>query len=149
VIMQQRYAPILHKSGPSTSTAPRPSFVASEPSLAAPSATKIAGDSFLQNQFSAELYKAILRQAQECPYPEAARRRISSLHAPEIECTGPFDRLRRQVPQALRVRRQDHARHHARPLKRRPVRHPRQDATPTAGSLPSGASGVTQILCAE
>ena len=40
---------------------------------------KIAGNSFLQNQFSAELYKAILRQAQECPDPKATRRRKAYL----------------------------------------------------------------------
>ena len=40
---------------------------------------KTAGDSFLQNQFAAELHKAILRQAQECPDAKAARRRKAYL----------------------------------------------------------------------
>ena len=46
---------------------------------------KIAGDSFLQNQFSAELYKANRVLTQK---PRDGGRHIYSLHAPEVECIG-------------------------------------------------------------
>jgi len=30
--------------------------------------------------------------------------KVYALHAPEVECIGPFDRLRRQGPRSLRIR---------------------------------------------
>ena len=86
---------------------------------------KIAGDSFLQIEFSAELHKAILRQAQEGSDAKTARWRKAYLFP--ARAGGRMHR-QRQVAQALRVRRQDHRRHHAEPLKGRPVRHSRQGA---------------------
>jgi transposase, IS5 family len=46
---------------------------------------KIAGDSFLQNQFAAELYKANRVLTQK---PRDGGKHIYSLHAPEVECIG-------------------------------------------------------------
>jgi transposase, IS5 family len=46
---------------------------------------KIAGNSFLQNQFAAELYKANRVLTQK---PRDGGKHIYSLHAPEVECIG-------------------------------------------------------------
>jgi transposase, IS5 family len=46
---------------------------------------KIAGDSFLQNQFAAELYRANRVLTQK---PRDGGKHIYSLHAPEVECIG-------------------------------------------------------------
>ena len=80
---------------------------------------QIAGDEPLQAIFKRPLYLAgrVLEQRRE-----ARGRKVYSLHAPEVECIGPFDRLRRKSPRALRVRRQSVGRRHAAPLQGRPVR---------------------------
>ena len=81
---------------------------------------QIDGDKALEEAFRAELWKArrVMTQRPRDDVPK----KIYSLHAPEGV------HRQRQVSQALRVRRQGERRHHAGPLKGRPVRRPCQSA---------------------
>lgn len=50
------------------------------------------------------------------------KNKLYALHAPEVGCIAPFDKLRRQGPHALRIRRQDIDRGDQCARRRRPVR---------------------------
>ena len=88
---------------------------------------QIAGEEDLQAIFKRELHLAgrVLEQKQR-----QRGRKVYSLHAPEVECIGPFGRLRArgQGARALRVRGESLGRDHTQALKGRTVRAARQGA---------------------
>lgn len=83
---------------------------------------KTEGDADLEAAFAGPLAKAMQVRAQR----QNRRGWKLSWHAPETECIGPFDKLRRQGSQALRVRREGPDRDHQPLGQGRPVRAARQ-----------------------
>src|SRR5450432_2144116 len=74
----------------------------------------------LLREFSAQVMERIARLVAQKPDD---KRKLYALHAPEVECIGPFGRLRvrGQGPHALGVRRQGELRRHQRADARRPA----------------------------
>jgi len=88
---------------------------------------KIAGHETIEAAFESPLSRASQIRSQR---QRQRGWKLYSFHAPEVECIGPFGRLRvrGQGPGALRVRRQGLDRHHQRLCPGRPVRDAGQGA---------------------
>jgi transposase, IS5 family len=82
LIMQQRYAHAKHFNRSKANLKKLRTFLGR---TIRDITRKIAGNSFLQNQFAAELYKANRVLTQK---PRDGGKHIYSLHAPEVECIG-------------------------------------------------------------
>ena len=79
---------------------------------------KTAGDPALEEKFARLLSLAVRVRGQD---QRRRGRKVYALHAPEVECIGPFGKLRRQGPRPLRVRLQGEPRHTGHPAQRRPA----------------------------
>ena len=101
---------------------------------------KTDGDDALEQVFARPLAKAsqIRHQRPNRRGQGGSNRKLYSWHAPEVECIGPFVRLRRQGAQALRVRGEGLRRHHQPPMQGRPVRAPHKGPARQPRSLSSG-----------